>query len=82
MRNGLRQGGILLQSLFNLCMNKLSLNLTQLGVGCIYNDIIVNHLFYADGTVLMGSSPAALQKLISESEKSFNKSVEKVCYCF
>ena len=67
--NGVRQGGILSPVFYNLYIDELSLKLTQLGVGCKFNNTILNHLFYADDTVLMASSPAALQNLISTCEQ-------------
>ena len=34
-------------------------------VGCYMNKVFINHLFYADDSVLIASSPAALQILIN-----------------
>ena len=65
MSNGVRQGGILSPTLFNVYMDELSRNLTHLRVGCNIDNVCVNHLFYADDTVLLAPSPAALQKLIN-----------------
>jgi hypothetical protein len=66
--NGVRQGGILSPTLFNIYMDDLSKKLAHLGVGCKINNVSVNHLFYADDTVLMAPSPTALQRLISTCE--------------
>ena len=85
--NGVRQGGILSPILFNLYMDKLSCKLTNSRIGCHIYDTCVNHLFYADDSVIMAPSASALQKLLniceqvaSEHELSFN--VKKtVCMC-
>ena len=37
----------------------------SLSHGCHINDIVINHLFYADDLCLMAPSPAALQVLIN-----------------
>ena len=67
--NGLRQGGILSPIYFNVYMDDLSTDLSNLNTGCYVNDVCFNHLFYADDTVLAAPSPAALQQLISTCEQ-------------
>ena len=85
--NGVRQGGILSPIFFNLYMDKLSCMLNDSRIGCHINDTCVNHLFYADDSVIMAPSASALQKLLnlcedfaSTQELSFN--VKKTfCMC-
>jgi len=67
--NGVRQGGILSPILFNVYIDDLSSGLTKLKIGCNFNGIFVNHLIYADDTVLLAPSPSALQKLINHCVK-------------
>ena len=33
-------------------------------IGCNFNCVYVNHLVYADDTILLAPSPSALQKLL------------------
>lgn len=63
--NGVRQGGILSPIFFNVYIDDLSTGLTNLNIGCNFNDVYVNHLVYADDTVLIAPSPSALQELIN-----------------
>ena len=63
--NGVRQGGILSPVLFNVYIDDLSQELSALTTGCNFNGVYINHLVYADDTVLLGTSPSALQRLIS-----------------
>ena len=66
--NGVRQGGVLSPYLFNVYTNDLSIELNTSGVGCLYNDVLINHLFYADDAALLAPSAGALQKLINICE--------------
>ena len=51
--------------LFNLYIDKLSINLTACGFGCVVNNVTVNHLSYADDMVLIAPSVRALQTLLN-----------------
>ena len=86
--NGVRQGGILSPYLFNAYMNDLSTELNALTTGCMFNDVMYNHLLYADDMVLIAPSIAALQKLLDKcSIFALNHSIlynvkKTVCMCF
>ena len=41
--------------------------LRNTNIGCFIDDTCFNHIFYADDSVLMAPSPAALQALIDRS---------------
>ena len=62
--NGVRQGGVLSPHLFNLYMDDLSLKLNSSKIGCNVNGTALNHLMYADDTVLIAPTAKALQYLI------------------
>ena len=66
--NGVRQGGILSPTLFNVYLNDLSNSLNESKVGCQINSYMVNHLFYADDSALLAPSPKALKALINICE--------------
>ena len=61
---GVRQGGILSPTLFNVYMDGLSLQLRELYAGCAIGNLICNHLMYADDLVLFAPSARGLQSLI------------------
>jgi len=67
--NGVRQGGILSPALFNVYIDDLSKLLVEMNVGCNVNGTCINHLVYADDTVLLAPSPSALQQLIDCCER-------------
>lgn len=86
--NGVRQGGIMSPMLFNLYVDNLSACLNETRTGCTFNGIIINHMMYADDTVVIAPSPHALQKLInvcemyaSANEMSYNERKSKIM-CF
>ena len=62
--NGVPQGRIMSPSFFNLYMDELSDLLNDVKLGCELNGTFVNHLFYADDSVLLAPSPYALQRLL------------------
>ena len=61
--NGVHQGRILSPSFFNVYMDNLSDLLNKCNVGCYINSKCINHLFYADDSVLLAPSAHALQLL-------------------
>ena len=58
--NGVRQAGMLSPILFNVYIDDLSTGFTKFKIGCNFNGVFVNHLVYADDTVLLAPSPSAL----------------------
>ena len=66
VHNGVRQGGILSPLLYNFYVNEMSANLNKISAGCCINNVLINHLMYADDVVLMAPSAKGLQKLIDE----------------
>ena len=64
-----RSLSILLPSLFNVYIDDLSVGLTNLPIGCNFNETYVNYLVYADDSVLLAPSPSALQKLMDYCTK-------------
>ena len=67
--NGVRQGGIMSPLLYNVFMDDLSKELVKSKVGCYIGNMCINHLMYADDSVLLAPSPYALQKLIGICEQ-------------
>ena len=64
--NGVRQGGIMSPTLFNVYMDDLSKRLNKSGIGCSFNGVLYNHLMYADDTCIIAPSPCSLYKLLGE----------------
>ncbi len=67
--NGIKQGGILSPMLFNIYVDDLSTALNRCNVGCCFNAIVLNHLYYADDLCLLSPSVNELNKLLSISAK-------------
>ena len=67
--NGVRQGGILSPSLFNLYMDDLSKQLNECKTGCMVGNSLINHLIYADDLVLLTPYSAGLQELLGVCSK-------------
>ena len=53
MTHGVRQGGILSHYLFSIYVDGLSEQLNECKTGCKFNDLLVNHLMYADDLVIL-----------------------------
>lgn len=86
--NGVRQGGILSPHLFNTYIDDLSYALTKSQVGCFINTVCVNHIVYADDTVIIAPTPDSLQILLNicdifaaEHDMLYNVKKTK-CMCF
>jgi len=73
--------------LFNVYIDDLSVGLNNLKTGCNFNGVFVNHLVYADDTVLLAPAPSALQKLIdycgtfAENNDIFYNLKKTKCMC-
>lgn len=86
--NGVRQGGVASPILFNVYMDDLSVKLSNTDVGCLYEGVRINHMFYADDSSLLAPSPRALQHLINicseyaaEHQILYNEK-KTFCMCF
>ena len=64
MTNGVKQGGIISPTLFNVYMDQLSINLNESGIGGVIGGILLNHLCYADDLCLISLSSAGMQHLL------------------
>ena len=69
-------------------MDDLNTHLRNSGIGCVFNNMPINHLMYADDTCILAPSATGLQKLINICSKYaekhtivFNESKTK-CMCF
>ena len=66
----------------------MSTGLTELKIGCNFNGVFVNHLIYADDTVLLAPSPSVLQDRIdhclkfAEGNDVFYNLMKTKCMCF
>ena len=68
--NGIKQGGIscLRDCLIYIYVDILSRKLNTHKIGCCINNVIINHLHYADDLVLISPSVMGLQSLLTECE--------------
>ena len=62
--NGVKYGGILSPTLFNMYMNNLSVTLNQSGIGGSIGDNLVNHICYADDLCLIALRSSGMQHLL------------------
>ena len=53
---------------FNVYMDDLSSILNSAKVGCTINEVIINHLMYADDIVLIAASIRAMQTLLNSCD--------------
>ena len=63
--NGVRQGGILSPYLLCVYMDDLSIKVNDIKVGCTIGTTLINHLMYADDSVLLSPSALGLSVLLS-----------------
>lgn len=66
---GVRQGGLISPTLFNLYIDRLVRELSSAGLGCSIDGVFVNNISYADDMVLPSPSISALRKLIAICER-------------
>ena len=57
---------------FNVFVDKLSVWLRPVSVGCYIGDTYMYHIIYADDAALLAPSPAALQKLLDIAAQFIN----------
>ena len=67
--NGVKQGGILSPILFNVYMDDLCVSVNSSDIGGQIENIILNHLCYADDLCLINLSSAGMQKLLGICSK-------------
>ena len=68
--NVIRQGGQLSPLLYKVYTDDLNYHLQATGVGCYVGGAWVNSLSYADDTVVLASTVAALQTLLKKKPSS------------
>ena len=71
--NGVRQGGVLSGFLFNIYINNLLDEITQLNAGCRLGLLQSNIIAYADDIVLLAPSSASLQILLDAAALKLKK---------
>ena len=64
MSNGVRQGGVLSPVLFTIYIDKLLLELRQLGVGCYWNSYFAGAYVYADDLAILALSASAIRQML------------------
>ncbi len=64
-----KQMGILSPMLLNIYVDDLNTALNKHNVGCCFNAIVLNHLYYADDLCLLSPSVHGLNELLSISAK-------------
>ena len=69
LRNGVRQGGILSTTLFNLYINEILDHISEQNVGCIIMTQRSNIQGYADDLSVLAPSSKSLQSLLNKLEE-------------
>jgi Reverse transcriptase (RNA-dependent DNA polymerase) len=64
VRSGVRQGGILSPSLFNVYVNDIVVTLRKLDAGCHIRNTFVGCIMYADDILLLSASVIELQSML------------------
>ncbi len=67
--NVIKQMGILSPMLFNIYVDDLSTALNKCNVGCYFNAIVLNHLYYAADMCLLYPSVHGLNELLYIGDK-------------
>jgi hypothetical protein len=63
--SGVRQGGVLSPTLFNLYVNCFLVKLRNSKLGCFLNGLYAGSLMYADDLILLSASAVQLQKMLN-----------------
>ena len=71
--NGIKQGGLLSPSLFNVFVDGINDSLAASEVGCSMGGVSVNTISYADDMVLIAPHANALQQLVNICEQEAQK---------
>ena len=66
--NGVRQGGVLSPTLFNMYIDVLLCNLEKQGIGCHIGDKYYGSLGYADDVILLSPTLGGIQTMLNECE--------------
>ena len=67
--NGVKQGGVLSPIIFSLYLDKLLVELRELGIGCHMNGLFTGAFSYADDITSIGPSCYALNSMLNVCEE-------------
>lgn len=70
IERGVRQGCVISPAMFNAVLENIFRSLDWSDVGIKINGRMLNHLRYADDIVLIGRSPQAVQRMLSELDNA------------
>ena len=70
--SGVRQGGVLSPSLFNIFINSMIVNLRKLNQGCHINNTFLGCCMYADDLIVLSASLGGLQKMLDQCVETCN----------
>ena len=67
--NGVKQGGVQLPILFSLYLDKILVELRELGIGCHMNGLFTGAFIYADDITIIAPSCYALYSMLNVCEE-------------